>query len=101
MSVFGAILVHQLDWIRRIRSIYPYSVWILENADQDNFKYGHFSHNETIFEKSFILIVSIGSFTSLSSVPNSWTTHFQETLRSIYFYSFILLFKKPGIKIDE
>ena len=27
---------------REIRSIFPYSIWMRENADQNNSQYGHF-----------------------------------------------------------
>ena len=31
-----------------IKSISPYSVWTRENADQNNFEYGHFSRSVAI-----------------------------------------------------
>ena len=49
-SVFGVFLVRisriQIEY-GEIRSISPYSVRMLENADQKNSKYGHFSCNAT------------------------------------------------------
>ena len=33
-----------------IRSISPYSVWMRENTDWKNSKYGHFSHSEVFRE---------------------------------------------------
>ena len=39
--VLACIFPHS-DWIRRETSTSPYSVWMRENADQNNFEYGHF-----------------------------------------------------------
>ena len=56
VSLFGVTLVRifpHSDWIRRVRSISPYSVEIRENADQNNSEYGNFLRS--VFKKSQIL----------------------------------------------
>ena len=45
VSVFGVMLIRispHTNWIRRIRSISPYSVQTRENAGQNKSEYGHF-----------------------------------------------------------
>ena len=48
VSVFGVILVRIFllsDWIREILRTSLYSVRMWENADQNNFEYGHYLRN--------------------------------------------------------
>ena len=40
-SYSGPYFPHS-DWIQRVRSVYPYSVRMRKNADQNNSEYGHF-----------------------------------------------------------
>ena len=50
MSVFGvswSVFSHIRTEDGEIRSIFPYSVRMRENTDQENSKYGHFSRSDT------------------------------------------------------
>ena len=65
MSVFGVIQVAifpHLDW--EILFIFPYSVQMRENADQNNSEYGHLLRSVTIPELLVVIFQTASSFES-------------------------------------
>ena len=60
MSVFGVILVRifpHSDWIRGDTRISPYSVWLRENAYQNNSEYGHILRSIYSFNWNFVCLI--------------------------------------------
>ena len=48
-----------LNEYREVHRIFPYSVWMQENADQNNSEYGHFFRSEFVINTLVTIIKSL------------------------------------------